>query len=95
MIEEMLDLCDTYNLIHVTFPIRHCYVSSSWEQLHRLLLKSGGYTLTIWANQNDAPAPFSDPATQSIVLVYDSTYIDAALVEYKDRIYYDIDDAIP
>ena len=97
MIDEMLNLCDTYNLIHVTFPIRHCYVSSSWEQLQRLLLKSGGYTLTIWANRNDAPVPFSDPATQ-ITTVYDSssTYasVDPVLVEYKDRIYYDIDDAI-
>ena len=93
MIDAMLSLCHTYNLIHVTFPVRHCYVSSSWEQLHRLLLQSGGYSLTIWANRNDAPAPFSDPATQSIVYG-SSTYIDAALSEYKDRIYYDIDDAI-
>ena len=96
MIDEMLDLCDTYNLIHVTFPVRYCHVPSSWEQLHRLLLKSGGYTLTIWANRSDAPAPFSDLTTQSIVHdSSNSTYIDPVLLEYKDRIHYDINDAIP
>lgn len=49
-IDEMLKLCEKYELNEATFPVRACLLPKSQEELQRLTSLEN-YTLTIWNNE--------------------------------------------
>lgn len=52
-VEEMLNLLTDWRSL-VTFPVRACYVKSSWQNL-KMLLESPTYSLTLWNNEPVEP----------------------------------------
>lgn len=55
MIESMLQLCDKFNLQQVTFPLRCCFMPTSWKHgtIQKLLDFNSNYSLTIWTSKSD------------------------------------------